>query len=76
MSRIMVTCPNCSARLAVGIENAGKLLKCPKCQATVEVPVPDSDDVPPSEDTILWKVVVGSKRGGPFAKTKLLALLW
>jgi hypothetical protein len=37
-SRIIATCPQCNAQLAVGAENAGKRIRCPKCQSAVQVP--------------------------------------
>lgn len=82
-ARIVVTCPQCSAKLGVGGENAGKRLKCPKCQATVQVPMPVSGPVPDSdkeiakstEGTALWKVIVGTKEAGPFSKAKLRQLV-
>ena len=75
-SRITVTCPQCNAKLAVGSENAGKRLRCPKCQTTVQVPDGNEDDVvPPTQETTLWKVVVGTKKGGPFGKVKLRQLV-
>lgn len=75
-SRITVTCPQCNAKLAVAGENAGKRLRCPKCQATIQVPDDNEDDfVPPTQGTSLWKVVVGTKKGGPFGKTKLRQLV-
>lgn len=37
-SRITTTCPACRAKLAVGSENAGKRLRCPKCRGSVVVP--------------------------------------
>jgi len=82
-SRIVVTCPQCSTKLGVGGENAGKRLKCPKCQATVQVPmpvpaqVPDSDEeiAKPTEENLLWKVKAGTKETGPFSKAKLMQLV-
>lgn len=41
-NRITLTCPGCSAKLAVDSQHAGKKLKCPKCLSLV--PVPDNDD--------------------------------
>jgi phage FluMu protein Com len=76
ISRITVTCPQCNANLAVGSENAGKRLRCPKCQTIVEVPDGNEDDVvPTNQEAILWKVVVGTKKGGPFSKAKLRQLV-
>ena len=73
---LRVTCPQCNAKLAVGSENAGKRLRCPKCQTIVEVPHGDEDDVvPPTQETTHWKVVVGTKKGGPFGKAKLRQLV-
>ncbi|MCX7388635.1 MAG: GIY-YIG nuclease family protein [Planctomycetales bacterium] len=75
-SRITVTCPQCNAKLAVGSENAGKRLRCPKCQTIVEVPDGNEDDVvPPTQETTLWKVVIGTQKGGPFGKAKLRQLV-
>lgn len=49
-SRIIATCPQCSAQLAVGGENAGKRIRCPKCQSTVQVPnVEVAAPIPPVE---------------------------
>jgi hypothetical protein len=45
-SRIIATCPQCNAQLAVGGENAGKRIRCPKCQSAVQVP--DGEVAPPN----------------------------
>ena len=46
-SRIIATCPQCNAQLAVGGENAGKRIRCPKCQSAVQVP--DGEVATPSK---------------------------
>lgn len=74
-ARIVVTCPQCNAKLGVGSENAGKRLKCPKCQATVQVPDCNEEFVKRTEGTALWKVRVGPKDMGPFSKAKLRQLV-
>lgn len=74
-SRIVANCPSCKAKLAVSSEIAGKRLRCPKCQATVQVPEAIIDDASPLEDTQNWKVVAGTKKGGPFSKAKLRQLV-
>lgn len=38
--KITTQCPNCNSKLAVAALHAGKRLKCPKCQAIVDVPQP------------------------------------
>ena len=68
--------PQCHTKLAVGSENSGKRLRCPKCQTIVEVPDGNKDDVvPPTQETTLWNVVVGTKKAGPFGKAKLRQLV-
>src|SRR5690606_26347461 len=53
--RITTTCPNCDAKLAVGVENAGRRLRCPKCHADVEVPNRSEDPGPPPlQNMTLW----------------------
>lgn len=73
--RIVATCPTCNAKLAVASENAGKRLRCPKCQTTVQVPEAVPEVVPPPDETQRWKVVAGTKKGGPFSKAKLRQLV-
>lgn len=36
-SKITINCPNCDSKLAVNSERSGKLLRCPKCRAPVQV---------------------------------------
>ncbi len=74
-SPIVATCPTCNAKLAVSSESAGKRIRCPKCRATVQVSKVSVDDVPPANDTQRWKVVVGTKKAGPFSKAKLRQLV-
>jgi hypothetical protein len=74
--RITATCPNCSAKLAVGVEKSGMQLHCPKCQAVVQVPDRNEpESPPPAQVATLWNVVVGTKKIGPFGKAKLRALV-
>jgi hypothetical protein len=74
--RITATCPNCNAKLAVGVEKSGMQLHCPKCQAVVQVPERnEAESPPPSQVATLWNVVVGTKKIGPFGKAKLRALV-
>ncbi len=74
--RIAATCPKCSASLAVGLEKSGKQLRCPKCQAPVQVPDRNGDvNPPPPQIGTLWNVAVGKKKIGPFGKAKLRALV-
>lgn len=42
-SRIIATCPQCNAKLAVGGQNAGKRIRCPKCQSAFQVPAAEAD---------------------------------
>lgn len=44
--KIQTICPGCNARLAVSAENAGKTLKCPKCEASIVVPSPTTVQPP------------------------------
>lgn len=37
---IRITCPSCSAVLSVRDENAGRAVKCPKCDGVIPVPTP------------------------------------
>ena len=39
---IAISCPECSARIRVADESAGKSVRCPKCQTRMEVPQPES----------------------------------
>ena len=73
--RITATCPNCNAKLAVGVEKSGMRLLCPKCQAPVQVPDRNEDVNPPPQTGTLWNVVVGTKKMGPFGKAELHALV-
>lgn len=74
--RITATCPKCSAKLAVGLEKSGLQLRCPKCQAPVQVPDRNEDvNPPPPQIGTLWNVAVGKKKIGPFGKAKLRALV-
>lgn len=41
--KIKFQCPFCESKLSIGREQAGKNLKCPKCQQFVRVPYRDSD---------------------------------
>ena len=46
---IKISCGDCSAKLAVKDELAGRTVKCPKCQQAIKVPAPASDgDAPVS----------------------------
>lgn len=45
-SRIIATCPQCNAQLAVGGESAGRRIRCPKCHSAVQVP--DGEVAPPN----------------------------
>ncbi len=45
---ILLTCPGCQSELRVKDEHAGKKVKCPRCEKTVEVPVAEI----PVEDII------------------------
>ncbi len=73
--KILATCPQCNAKLAVGREIAGKRIRCPKCQTSVHVPDEHEPSVPRSHDTIHWKVVAGTKKGGPFSRARLRQLV-
>jgi hypothetical protein len=38
-----ISCPECQKTLKVGAEHAGKLVRCPYCQAKLRVPSPEPD---------------------------------
>ena len=50
---ISLSCPNCSGKLRVADNLAGKKIKCPKCSAIVPVAAPEEDaimaETPPAE---------------------------
>lgn len=46
---IRITCPSCSAVLSVRDENAGRAVRCPKCDGVIPVPVPAPPPEPPPE---------------------------
>lgn len=53
---LMFECPSCKAKLQVADENAGKKMKCPKCQQTARVPELDAaaeDAITADPDTAL-----------------------
>jgi phage FluMu protein Com/uncharacterized membrane protein len=43
---ITLSCPSCGKRFRARDESAGKKVKCPYCQAAVQVPTPDESDTP------------------------------
>src|SRR5215467_13058693 len=45
---ISLTCPTCNAAFRVKDEHAGRRGKCPHCQTTVNVPVPETPAPKPS----------------------------
>ena len=73
--RITATCPNCNAKLAVGVEKSGMRLLCPKCQAAIQVPHERADDPPETTPTLrLWNVAVAGKKSGPLGNAELQAV--
>ena len=62
--------------MSVGTEYAGKRVRCPKCQATIQVPdAVDEGSLVADGNRVLWKVVAGTKKGGPFEKARVRALV-
>jgi predicted Zn finger-like uncharacterized protein len=45
---IRITCPSCAATLSVKDENAGRAVKCPKCEGVIPVPTPVAPPPPPA----------------------------
>src|SRR5688572_11450641 len=49
MTEIRGRCGACQAKFKVAAKYAGKKLRCPKCQAPIEVPKAEASDVPQAE---------------------------
>lgn len=46
MADITFNCPSCDQELAAPDDYAGEMVACPKCQAEITVPAPDSASTP------------------------------
>lgn len=72
---ITVVCPECSNRMKLKDELAGKRAKCPKCKAVITLtPIGDSQEVASggSEGKEQWQVQTADKETyGPISKTEL-----
>jgi DNA-directed RNA polymerase subunit RPC12/RpoP len=78
--KIPFECANCSRRLTVNSEYAGRKLKCPKCGETVTVPFPveeqvaevDADtELPEEKELELWVVATDRRKGGNFTRDQI-----